>query len=133
MAQEWSDDYLIGISEVDEQHKTFFAASQRLCEEILNSRGEDAVEEALAFLKTYANQHFASEEAFMAKHNYPALGAHKQLHAAFMEQLEMLNDEFETDHVGSQDLADRIEDMTTCWLVDHIIDEDTQYAKHASE
>jgi hemerythrin len=43
MDNEWSDSYLIGISEVDEQHKEFFAASQKLCDEILNSRGEGSM------------------------------------------------------------------------------------------
>ena len=132
MDNEWSDNYLIGISEVDEQHKEFFAASQKFCDEILNCRGEEAVAEALVFLKDYANKHFKSEEAFMAKHNYPRLDDHKELHATFIEQLDMINDEFEIYTVGSQDMADRVEEITTTWLLEHIIDEDTKIAKHVT-
>jgi len=132
MENEWSDSYLIGISEVDEQHKEFFAASQKLCDEILNSRGEKAVMEAWDFLKDYANKHFKSEEAFMVKHNYPRLDEHKKLHDTFIEQLDMINDEFEIYTVGSQDMADRVGEITTTWLLEHIIDEDTKIAKHVT-
>jgi hemerythrin-like metal-binding protein len=68
----------------------------------------------------------------MAKHNYPRLDEHKELHATFIEQLDMINDEFEIYTVGSQDMADRVEEITTTWLLEHIIDEDTKFAKHVN-
>jgi hemerythrin-like metal-binding protein len=68
----------------------------------------------------------------MATHNYPRLDEHKKLHDTFIEQLDMINDEFEIYTVGSQDMADRVGEITTTWLLEHIIDEDTKIAKHVT-
>ncbi len=75
--RDWSDDYLIGIDEIDGQHRGFFDAAHRLYDQILNCEGEHGVEEAVAFLRDYAESHFQTEEAFMRKHGYPHLEGHQ--------------------------------------------------------
>ena len=69
----------------------------------------------------------------MAKHGYPQLEDHKKLHDTFTEELGFFIDEFETDKCGSQEMADRIEELTTSWLLEHISDEDTHYAKYVKK
>lgn len=127
--RDWSDDYLIGIDEIDEQHRGFFDAAHRLYDQILNCEGEHGVEEAVAFLRDYAERHFQTEEAFMRKHGYPHLEAHRALHAAFFENLERLDDDLRV-FGPSQHLADRALEVAQDWLIDHIADEDMQYANH---
>jgi hemerythrin len=130
MFREWSDDYLTGIAEIDRQHQGFFEAAHRLYDQILNCEGEHGVEEAVAFLRDYAERHFRTEEAFMRKHEYPSLQEHQELHEAFFEGLELLADELRV--LGpSQHLADRALEVAQDWLIDHIADEDMQYAVHA--
>lgn len=129
MLRDWSDVYLIGIGDIDEQHRGFFAAAHRLYEEILDRKGRNAVVEAISFMRDYANEHFQTEEAFMRKHDYPALKEHLRQHAAFFRRL----DELENDLMifgPSQSLADRALDITQDWLIDHIADEDMLYALH---
>jgi len=79
----WSDEYLIGIEEIDNQHKKFFEVTRKFYSDILECEGEDAAEETLNFLKDYAAWHFKSEEAFMQKYAYPRLEKHKKLHGEF--------------------------------------------------
>jgi hemerythrin len=130
MFREWSDDYLTGIAEIDRQHQGFFEAAHRLYDQILNCEGEHGVEEAVAFLRDYAERHFESEEAFMREHEYPHLEDHQKLHDAFFESLELLADELRV--LGpSQHLADRALEVAQDWLIDHIADEDMQYATYA--
>ncbi len=129
MLRDWSDVYLIGIADIDRQHQGFFTASHRLYEDILDREGKNAVTEAIAFMRDYAEQHFQTEEAFMRKHDYPALKEHLRQHAAFFRRL----DELENDLMifgPSQDLADRALDITQDWLIDHIADEDMLYSLH---
>ena len=35
MTKKWSDDYLTGIAEIDEQHQGFFEAARQLYDQIL--------------------------------------------------------------------------------------------------
>ena len=132
MLKDWSDDYRIGIDEIDGQHKGFFEAAHRLYDHILNCEGENAVEESVEFLRHYADKHFRTEEAFMQKHEFPALEQHRQLHAGFLERLDMLNDDLKI-FGPSQHLADRALEIAQDWLIDHITEEDMQYVKYVKE
>jgi hemerythrin len=129
MFRDWSDEYLTGVAEIDGQHRGFFEAAHRLYDQILNCEGEHGVEEAVAFLRDYADRHFRTEEAFMRAHAFPRLEEHIKLHEAFFENLEQLADELKV--LGpSQHLADRALEVAQDWLIDHITDEDMQYASH---
>ncbi len=132
MLKDWSDDYLIGIDEVDGQHKGFFQAAHRLYDHILNCEGEKAVEEAVEFLRDYADEHFRTEEAFMQKHGFPGFERHRKLHADFLEGLDMLSDDLRV-FGPSQHLADRALEVAQDWLIDHITEEDMQYVKYVKE
>ena len=129
MLKTWSDDYSIGIAVIDEQHKGFFEAAHRLYDRILNCEGEKIAEESVGFLRDYAKQHFQVEEAFMAKHEYPRLEQHKIFHTEFLELLDMLVDDLKV-FGPSQHLADRALDISQEWLINHIVEEDTQYAQY---
>jgi len=130
MLQDWSGKYLLDIDDIDAQHKKFFEATHRLYDDIVNARGEHAVEEALAFLRSYAIEHFQSEEAFIEKSGYSGLEDHKKLHVEFIEKLDGIADEFDIYQAPTQGMADQILELTQDWLLYHIIDEDTLYAKH---
>jgi len=128
----WSDSYLIGIDEIDKQHKKFFEVVHKFYMDILTCEGETAVEKTLEFLKSYAVEHFQSEEAFLKKYEYPRIEDHKKLHKEFIEKFDTLADQFNT--LGpTQGLADEALDMTQNWLTDHISDEDAKYAAHVNQ
>lgn len=129
MLRDWSEAYRIGVDEIDEQHRGFFAASHRLYDAIVDRKGKEAVAEVVTFMRAYAEQHFQTEEAFMRKHEYPGLSEHRQAHAAFFQRLEDLEQDLRM--IGpTQALADRALDITQDWLIDHIADEDMLYALH---
>jgi hemerythrin len=130
MLKEWSDEYLIGIEELDEQHKGFFEAAHKLYDQILNCEGDKSIGEVVDYLRSYASRHFRTEEAFMRKHNYPRLEEHQQLHIAFFESLDQLVEDFKV-FGPTQHLADQALEIAQDWLIDHIADEDVLYASHA--
>ncbi len=132
MLKDWSDEYLLGVDPIDDQHKGFFDAAHRLYDAVLNCEGEKSVEETLAFLRDYAQRHFQAEEALMEKHGFPGLERHKRLHVQFFEALDQLLDDLRV-FGPSQHLADRTLEIAQDWLIDHIIDEDTQYAGYVKE
>ena len=128
----WSDTYSIGIDEIDKQHEKFFKVVHEFYMDIVNCEGENAVEETLEFLKSYAVEHFQSEEAFMEKHAYPRIEEHKKIHEEFIENFDALAEQFNT-FAPSQGLADEALDMTQDWLAEHILDVDVQYAKYVNQ
>jgi hemerythrin len=130
MLMEWSDEYLIGIEQIDQQHKNFFAAAHRLHDAIMMSEGEQAVEEAMQFLRNYAREHFEAEEAFMQQHAFPGIEEHKKIHARFLNDFDTFVEEYNTHKTPSQELADDVLEIAQDWLIDHIADIDTVYAKH---
>jgi len=129
MLKEWSDEYKVGIDEIDTQHKRFFDASHQLYDDIVNCEGENSAAEAVGFLRKYAEEHFQTEEAFMRKHEFPRLQEHQQLHIQFFESLDQLVEDLEV-FGPSQHLADRALEIAQDWLIDHIADEDNLYASH---
>ncbi|UCE98383.1 MAG: hemerythrin family protein, partial [Dehalococcoidia bacterium] len=129
MSIEWSDDYLIGIDEIDKQHKELHTKLQELYDKVLLCEGENDIQDALNFLKNYAITHFQTEEAFMRKHKYPNIGEHLKLHTEFLDEYSKLSDEFK--ELGSnQELVNNITDMVKNWLSEHIADADTDYARY---
>lgn len=129
MLKEWSEVYRIGIPEIDEQHRGFFAAAHRLYEAIMDRTGPQMVTEVIAFMRDYAERHFATEEDFMRRHDYPGLREHLAEHSAFFRRLEELEGDLQM-FGPSRGLADRALDITQDWLIDHIADEDMLYALH---
>ena len=132
MLIDWSEEYAIGIEKIDEQHKGFFTAVDRLHEECMASEDEKIVPETLDFLKQYAVAHFEAEEKLMREIGFPGLDDHLKLHEEFLEQYAELVEEF--NELGtSQDLAEKTGEMVQSWLVNHIAEADTQYARYAQQ
>ena len=65
----------------------------------------------------------------MRKRGYPHLEEHRMLHASFFENLERLDNDLRV-FGPSQHLADRALEVAQDWLIDHIADEDMQYADY---
>ena len=84
----WSDDFALGDSIVDTQHRAFFeeAASLRAALE-----SEEPKDEIVAYCATFiANlrAHFADEEQLMARIGFPALAVHRQEHERLLARTE---------------------------------------------
>lgn len=125
---DWSDDYLIGIEMLDEQHKKFFRLAHHLFNECLADEGEENVSSALKGLGSYVIKHFSAEETFMDKIGYPRLEEHKQLHAKFLTKYYEM--EKELNELGiSEKLVNKVLSTLMDWLKEHIASEDSDYAK----
>jgi hemerythrin len=129
MPAQWSDDYLIGIDSVDEQHKQIFAMVDRFYQDCLKSAGETTVDETLKFLEDYARNHFKHEETLMREYKYPRLDEHLKLHQAFLRKYSEFMEDRGT-FGPSQELADSVSEMVQNWLIDHIAQADRDYAAH---
>lgn len=125
---QWSEEYRLGLQDIDEQHKNLFAIANKAYELLKNELRldkYDQIMEILDELKDYTATHFSQEEQYMASIGYPKLLSHKVLHNDFIEKISNvdLNSVDENQDKYLLDLLDFFAD----WLVNHILKTDRMY------
>ncbi|MFC1490325.1 bacteriohemerythrin [Candidatus Latescibacterota bacterium] len=83
----WDDKLLINISVIDNQHQKLYELTNRLHAELLVGRGDKVLGEILTSLVDYVKVHFAEEENYMEKYNYPHYEKHKIAHKEFISKI----------------------------------------------
>lgn len=121
----WKDSYLIGMEQIDQQHKQLIGTLDDLLKYINQSdaAAKARCKQTVKFLKDYAVSHFAAEELLQQEIGYPGWEAHRKLHDAFRTSLH----EIELDLMRSDYSAAKVQEvvhMLTRWWLFHIIKED---------
>lgn len=119
---EFTDDYLIGIELIDNEHKELFRIvdqANKLVKSYDESSSYDKILDILNELKEYTKEHFADEEEYMEGIHYEGLEAQKRAHDAFIEKLESI-DLSEIDENPKESLQELLEFLLG-WLVNHIL------------
>ena len=121
----WSNDFSIGIDEIDDQHKLLFDALNRLWAAILERAGREAMMAIVEDLERYCRDHFTAEEAFMAATGYQDLAGHAAAHGLFVDRLAAEKKVVLAGGQLSLDLVKFLKD----WLASHIRVSDKAYAE----
>ena len=93
----WDDSFLIGIEELDHEHKVLIDDINRLHEELARQGEKSNVEKCLGEIHARMQAHFALEESVMKEHEYPYLAEHKREHDELLDSyteymLQLMND-----------------------------------------
>ncbi len=90
----WSDNYSIGLQEIDNQHKKLLDIINKLYM-AFTSREEDVVmEDILAEMANYTNYHFGTEERYFSQFGYKDALDHLEQHKNYVAKLSMFQDDF---------------------------------------
>lgn len=125
----WNDSYLLGITEIDLQHKKLLSLADDMYETV---NGDEAslkvnLSKVLKSLTDYTVYHFTSEEEFMKKYGYPSAAMHKSMHDNFIaevtKQIKSLNNATKTD-------AERLYSFLASWVLNHIAKSDKVWAEY---
>jgi hemerythrin len=74
----------------------------------------------------YTVDHFQHEEKLIEKHGYPLTAEHKEIHRLLKEKVIAYRDElFLKDSFNAKEF----QDFMSGWLVNHILNDDRQYAE----
>jgi hemerythrin len=125
MVTGWSDSYLVGIKAIDEDHKGLFELVGALEEHRLNGSHADQVSSTVHALELYVAEHFAREERFMRRVNYPGYEAHRITHEEFRALVRALVALRKQDP-DSVDLG-KVTRFLERWIRDHIMIRDREY------
>lgn len=124
---EFTEDYRIGIPEIDKEHEFLFKLLNE-AGEALNAGVTDLsvlMEGVIAELKEYATTHFVHEEAYMTEHNDPELHRQQKEHIAFEKRL----DEFDLKDNVSVEEVEGLINFIVRWLFGHILSSDMMIGK----
>ncbi len=128
MMIKWSDDYLLGIDLIDEQHKELFRIAVDAYDLLKNDfyiDKYDRVVKLIGELKQYAVFHFETEEKYMMEIGYKKFFSHKVIHNEFVEEVNEIDLE-KMDENQEEYLASIIQ-FVVDWIEQHILKMDRQY------
>ena len=121
---QFTDDCLIGIEQIDAEHRKLFSMVNEAMEVLQRAEGEEqAVVELIFNLRNYAIIHFKHEEEHMEKINDPELPKQKKEHAAFREKVNSISLDGLTGESGRKTLEELIIFLAR-WLYRHILGSD---------
>jgi len=118
----WSDDFLIGIEELDYEHRCLIEDINELHRELLEHIDPPRIKNTLSRILGRMQAHFALEEHVMVSHKYPHYSQHKAEHESLLDDYTELMTKFEKE----MSLRDRenIEKILRHWIVEHILTSD---------
>lgn len=126
----FTDDCLIGVDQIDEEHRGLFQLVGEIHDLLKNEYmidKHDQIRDKLERLETYADEHFRHEEEYMEQINHPELELQKKQHLEFDEKMSELDAIME-----GQDQEKVLEDLLVYllrWLYRHIIGSDLMIGK----
>lgn len=128
----FTDDCLIGVEMIDDEHRELFKMIQEIRELLENDILEDKydrIREMLKRLQQYAEVHFQHEEAYMEKINHPELELQRRQHAVFREKINEADIVMPSESSAQEVFLDDLLRYLVTWLYRHIIGSDLMIGK----
>ncbi len=128
---EWNASFLIGIEELDHEHKVLIDDINRLHEELVRHDQKSEIEKRLGDIYARMQAHFALEEHVMKEHKYKFFDEHKREHDELLDNYTEYMLRFLNDTGTSSSIA--IEDSLKQWVMNHIVTSDKKMSLMVQE
>jgi hemerythrin len=125
---EWSDEFSIGVEEIDREHKQLFALLNALHDTVDAGCAHEKIKMALDDLRRYGTYHFSHEEELFLSTDYPNAERHRGQHRALAITVNEICEDFELG--GSAALPRQVLDFLKNWLLDHFMGPDRTFGRH---
>jgi hemerythrin len=123
----WTDDFLIGIEELDYEHRVLIEDINKLHLELREQVDIDLIEDTLGSIHARIQAHFALEESVMQAREYVHFAEHKAEHDLLLDEYTRRMIEFRNDQ--NADDRDAMEAVLRSWIVDHIVHSDKKMSR----
>jgi hemerythrin len=120
----WSDQYSVGITSIDNQHKRLVGSLNELYSALEDGKGKEALGKTLSGLIDYTKTHFAAEEGLMKLHDFPGYREHAETHNKMASHVLKLKKGFQEGEITS---PIQIANFLKEWLAKHIQETDKKY------
>ncbi|OEJ69531.1 bacteriohemerythrin [Magnetovibrio blakemorei] len=118
----WTDDFLIGIDELDFEHRQLLEDVNKLHQDLLAHADLERVKTILGRIHARLQAHFALEENFMLDKLYADYATHKDEHDQLLNEYTQRMVNYEKD--PTLDNRKSMELTLRTWLVEHILSND---------
>lgn len=122
----WSNEYVLGIDIIDEQHQKLFSYLEEINAAIKQGDAR-VVENVVRGMVDYAISHNNFEETLMERAGYPELAAHREAHDKFRERANVYVTRLEN-KADPFKLAEQVRVFLGLWLISHVKQDDRDYA-----
>jgi hemerythrin-like metal-binding protein len=126
----WGPKLILGIPEIDDQHKELVVLINRLHKAMKLKKGLKKSGEILTGLAEYTQYHFSHEESLLETYGYPDKTEHIKIHTKLVNQVMEFKTQFEE---GKAALTMDLMKFLTDWLKDHIMKTDKKYSAFLKE
>jgi hemerythrin-like metal-binding protein len=126
----WTDDFCVGVPELDAQHRRLVELLDSLEEAFRSDENWEQQEAAFIELARYVEHHFNAEEVFMREVGYPHLEEHIHMHLHFQGRFNNIQTRFWR---CEEDLGPEVLKFLSHWIQKHTLQEDQKYAAWLKE
>ena len=112
----WSDVFIIGIPEIDDEHRSLFVRLEDLTEALACGQ-RTRVQRTLRLIAEHAVEHFGHEERLMRQAGYSGYNWHRQQHETAKKRVGKLVQAAES---GGVPECEELVTFLASWLQDHI-------------
>lgn len=123
----WSDQYLLGNSTIDSEHRALFQQIAAFHELWQQRQSPEELSKRFAELVAFIETHFRHEEAIMHRAGFPQLEEHRFLHRMMLETVQELQQAYEQKTFRLQE--DTMIYLKN-WLIEHIMERDHQLREY---
>jgi hemerythrin len=125
---EWTDEFSVGIPEIDADHQQLLKLLNDLYEAVETEAGDEVLDKVLDALLLYVSYHFAHEEGLFLRTKYPGYAKHRQAHLALRNTVTEIHSEFQS---GARDaLPHQVLEFLKTWLYQHIMVTDRAFGAY---
>ena len=121
----WSDDFSVGVDELDNDHKKLVELINELHDAVEAGKGHNALGKILDGLIFYVSYHLSHEEGLFLRAQYPDIEAHKQEHALLTTRAKDVYEKFYA--APSETLPQEVLELLKSWLYEHILGSDKKF------
>jgi len=125
----WNDEFCTGLAEIDAQHKSIIDQINYLIDNLKSKDTTSLNHEIIKKLDKYASEHFATEEKYLRKVNYPNLENHLKAHENF--KLRTIHTAVKVIK-GHEDVPKETIQFLKDWWSNHILKMDMEYKNFIS-
>jgi len=128
---EWDDSFLIGIEELDYEHKVLINDINTLHQELARQDEKSEIEKCLGDIFVRMQAHFALEEHVMKEYEYEFYDEHKREHERLLDSYSGYMLQILDDTVGSS--KNSIKETLSHWVLYHILNSDKKMSLMVQE
>lgn len=123
---EWDERFVLGIKEIDQQHRHLMELVNRIYDEFRGGAPLPALQSLLVVLFNNAKYHFQCEEHWMEESGYPQLAEHRAEHDKFSTRVAEIDGLLEQGQDNSLDLMLFLNN----WIRHHLLETDARFTDY---